>query len=217
MAPQATEICYITLKPGVELEGSSASAQVWADTIATIQRQDGIQRQHYGRTIENPNLLIWMIDWDSVDSHHKFETTPDYAPFLQRLKPILDGVHLHHFLPTPSPASVLTDAPVIEFATFYKVQPDFKSSLEKFTKALGTPEGLVGFAYGETIEETSKHSDQVEGKEDSKGKAVVLLGGWESVQAHMNFRETETFKKYIGLIRGNHGGAEMFHVPFKAV
>ncbi|KAE8449361.1 hypothetical protein EG329_008262 [Mollisiaceae sp. DMI_Dod_QoI] len=217
MAPQATEIGYITLKPGVELEGSSASAQAWHDSIATVSRQDGFQRLHYGLTIENPSLLILMIDWDSVEAHHKFQNTPEYSPFLKHLTTILDGVHLHHFLPTPSPPSVLTSAPVIEFATFYKPQPDFESSLEKFTKEVGMPEGLVGFAYGETIEEISKHADQAEGKEDSKGKAVVLLGGWESVQAHMNFRETETFKKYIGLIRGNHGGVEMYHVPFKVV
>lgn len=61
MAPQATEIAYITLKPGVELEGTSASAQAWQESIATIQRQEGYQRLYYGRTIESPDILILMI------------------------------------------------------------------------------------------------------------------------------------------------------------
>ncbi|KAF8850345.1 hypothetical protein BDZ45DRAFT_633090 [Acephala macrosclerotiorum] len=214
MALQATEIVYITLKPGIELEGTSASAQAWADIIATLQRQDGYQRLYYGRTVENPNLLIMMIDWDSVDAHNKFMSLPEYTPFAQRLGLIIEGIHLHHFLPTPSPPSVLGTAPVIEFATFYDAAPDFKASLEKFIKVMDNPEGTAGHAYGEIIEEVSKHADGEEGK---KGKAVVLTIGWESVDTHMKFRETEKFKSNIGLIRGNHGGVEMFHVAFKAV
>lgn len=131
---------------------------------------------------------------------------PEYIPFVERLGSIMEGVHLHHFLPTPSPPSVLGTAPVIEFATFYDAAPDFKSSLEKFIKAVDNPEGTAGHAYGETLEEVSKHADGEEGK---KAKAVVLTIGWESVDAHMKFRETEKFKSNVGLIRGNHGGAEM--------
>jgi len=218
MAPQATEIFYITLKPGVELEGSSTSAQVWTDTVSTLQRQDGFLGMNYGLTIEIPNLLIGMIHWQSIDFHHKFEATPEYQTFKMSLSSIFDGVHLHHFIPTPSPpSSILNQAPVIEFVTFFQIHPDFPSAAEKWLKAIGTPAGNFGYASGETVEEVTKHADIVAGKEDSKGKGFVFLIGWESVQAHMNFRETETFKSNIGLIRGNHGGPEMFHVAFKTV
>jgi hypothetical protein len=61
MAPQVTEILYITLKPGVELDDSSPSAQAWKDTISTLQRQDGFLGMNWGLTIESPNLLIGMI------------------------------------------------------------------------------------------------------------------------------------------------------------
>jgi hypothetical protein len=131
---------------------------------------------------------------------------PEYTPYVQRLYTILESVHLHHVLPTPSPPSVFGIAPVIEFTTFYEAYPDFKESAGKFIHACGSPEGFVGFAYGETVEEVGRHAGGEEGK---KAKAVVLTIGWKSVDAHMKFRETETFKNNIGLMRGNHGGAEM--------
>lgn len=63
--------------------------------------------------------------------------------------------------------------------------------------------------FGETIEEITKHSEMVMDGEDKKGRGFVLLGGWESLDAHMEFRETERFEKNVGFLRGNHGGVEM--------
>lgn len=44
-----------------------------------------------------------------------------------------------------------------------------------------------------------------------------LCIGWTSKDAHMRFRETELFKKNIGLLREGVGSAEVYHVSFKAV
>lgn len=60
MAP-VTEIAYITLKPGVQLTGSSTSAQAWSDALRTIQAQEGYQRLHWGVSLENENLLMLLI------------------------------------------------------------------------------------------------------------------------------------------------------------
>jgi hypothetical protein len=69
MAP-VTEICYISLKPGVELTGSSTSAQAWSDTIKTIQAQDGYQRLHWGTTMENESLLVLLIGFLPLSNPH---------------------------------------------------------------------------------------------------------------------------------------------------
>lgn len=61
MAPQATEICYLTLKPNVELEGSSSTAQAWTKCIKAVASQKGYLRCRYGRTVEKPELLLWFI------------------------------------------------------------------------------------------------------------------------------------------------------------
>jgi hypothetical protein len=60
MAP-VTEIAYITLKPGVQLTGSSAEAKAWAESLSTVQAQEGYQRTHWGTTLENENLLMLLI------------------------------------------------------------------------------------------------------------------------------------------------------------
>jgi hypothetical protein len=56
-----TEIAYISLKPGIQLTGSSDGAKAWADTIKTIQAQDGYQRLHWGVSLENESLLMLLI------------------------------------------------------------------------------------------------------------------------------------------------------------
>ena len=63
---------------------------------------------------------------------------------------------------------------------------------------------------GGWVLEEVEHKSLGEGK---KGRAFVGFLGWDSVQEHMDFRETETFKEHIPLIRTmGHVGIEMFHV-----
>ncbi len=66
MAVPVTEIAYITLKSGVELEGSGDAAQALKDSLKTISQQEGYQRQHYGRTLEDPSLLMLLIGMSST-------------------------------------------------------------------------------------------------------------------------------------------------------
>ncbi|KAI9053686.1 hypothetical protein LZ554_002639 [Drepanopeziza brunnea f. sp. 'monogermtubi'] len=212
-AVPVTEIAYITLKPGIELEGSGAAAQAWKETLTTVSQQDGYQRMHWGRTLEDPNQLMLFIDWDSRDAHLKFVATPGYTPFKNRLGTIMEGVHLHHVAFSPFPPSILGRAPVIEFATFFGTSDVFLSHVEKFMGAAGKPEGYHGSVYGPSVEDdVGKHADG-----GDKGKAVVLLIGWDSVEAHTKFRETEGFQKNIGLLEDGAKGAEVVHVAFTAV
>jgi heme-degrading monooxygenase HmoA len=75
----------------------------------------------------------------------------------------------------------------------------------------GKPEGYLGHAYGETVEDVKKHADQA--KEDVKeAKALVLLIGWESKEIHMKFRESELFKEQIHLVREKQGGVELVSI-----
>ena len=64
MAP-VTEIAYLTLKPGlklgVELTGSSPTAQIWTEAMETITQQPGYQRLHWGLTLEDESLLMVFI------------------------------------------------------------------------------------------------------------------------------------------------------------
>ncbi|KUJ23948.1 uncharacterized protein LY89DRAFT_633686 [Mollisia scopiformis] len=215
--PQVTEIAYLTLKPDIDLTGTSPTATAWQETLSTIRQQTGFQRLHWGLTLESPELLILMIDWTSLENHKSFTSSPTYGPFLKNLSPLLDDenkpVHLHHFTPTPSPPTILGSAPVVEFATFYDPDPSFADSLGEFLTIAEKGEGVVGWARGGVVEGVRRHDGKGKGEE---GKAYVFLVGWESVEMHMKFRETGAFRENVGLIRGNHGGVEMFHVKFTA-
>ena len=50
--------------------------------------------------------------------------------------------------------------------------------------------------------------------EGKKGKAYVGVLGWESVEAHMSFRETQAFKDIIHLLRDDPLGLEVHHTKF---
>lgn len=45
--------------------------------------------------------------------------------------------------------------------------------------------------------------------------AYVAVIGWESVERHLAFRETEAFSKVIGPLRKATTGAELHHVAFR--
>jgi hypothetical protein len=78
---------------------------------------------------------------------------------------------------------------------------------DSFAAAGGDVKGYLGHAFGLVVEEIEKEEGS------GKGKAVVLCIGWESRDAHMAFRETETFAKNIHLLREGMKGAEMVSCP----
>lgn len=159
-----------------------------------------------------PSILIGE-DWDTLEAHHKFMNDPSYAPFTSHLRPLCEDLYLHHFTPSTFPPGIVASSPVIEFATFFNVEPRFPANVEKFIGVLdkGKPEGYLGGVFGEVIEEIANG-----GKEEGKGKAVRLCLGWTSKDEHMKFRDTPLFKNNIQLLREGVGSVELVHVPFKA-
>lgn len=142
----------------------------------------------------------------------------EYAPMLEHLKALLSGApSIYHFEFSSSGFISATSAPVTELATFYldSKSSSFESNARKFEEAVegGSVEGYLGSSSGWSVEEV-EHEKLGAG---SKGKAYMLAIGWQSKEAHMAFRETETFKNNIGLLREGPKGAEMHHVAFKGV
>lgn len=57
------------------------------------------------------------------------------------------------------------------------------------------------------------------GEEGQKASALTMLIGWPSIDAHMQFRETDAFKEAVGLLRSLEGVIKltMCHVSCKVV
>ncbi|KAI4230307.1 MAG: hypothetical protein L6R36_000118 [Xanthoria steineri] len=212
----ATEIATIPLQPGVDLEDpQSAAGEVLENTFSVLRQQDGYQRAYHGRQVENPNIWQLVIDWDSVDAHKKFMTQPSYEPFAKHLMSIIDDdiQSLLHAHLSPHPPSAALTSPVTEMITHYfsanvskSELSSFESSMKEFFRCLEeNAEGFKGFAGGWVVEEV-EHEDV-----ESKAKSWQSCVGWQSVEAHMAFRETKHFKDNVDLIRPDFKKAMTVH------
>ena len=102
-------------------------------------------------------------------------------------------------------------APVTEIAVFgFEGNPPegYIDEVTKFGKILDEEkfEGYLGSSIGVTYEDLER--------DGVKGKAAVLAIGWQSVDVHMAFRESQTFKDNIHLLRSSAKSIDMNHVAF---
>ncbi|EXJ78459.1 hypothetical protein A1O1_08859 [Capronia coronata CBS 617.96] len=222
MAP-ATEICFLPLKEGTNPEDTTgAVGQKFKEFFNTILAQDGCQRLYWGRQVEHPSICTLFIDWESVGHHEKFIASATYKPFTEELGTYLTGpprLYHVHFDPHPPAVALVDDGPIAtEFITVY-FPPDYSAEDEKTFREVNmknllaaVAENAKGFkdsASGWVVEEL----DLPDGS--GKAKVFVALAGWESVQAHLNFRETQSFKDNIHWLRGAKDlkTLAVFHVP----
>ncbi|RDW85025.1 hypothetical protein BP6252_02615 [Coleophoma cylindrospora] len=214
-----TEIVYMPLKPGIDFKSiSTPEGKAWLAALDIMKRQEGYLQSRCGRQFENPDMLMWFIDWTSYPTHRKFITSPSYTPFLENIGALVAGApYFYHFSPAPSPTTLST-FPCTEFAVFYQTVPTFLAdNARKFAAALDSaeprPDGYLGSVAGGVMEEIAKG-----GAEEGKGSAVVLCLGWTSRDAHLRFRnESVVFRDNIWLLREGTKGAEVVHVGFEDV
>lgn len=143
--------------------------------------------------------------------------SPEYGPMVKSLDAITSGPpsFVHYDFASMGKLTAALSAPVTELATFYlpSKTSTFQTNLEKFEKAAsesGT-NGFLGIATAWSIEDV-EHEGFGEGK---TGKSLLLAIGWESIDAHMAFRETDVFKDNIGLLRGEPKGVEVHHTTLQ--
>lgn len=132
-----------------------------------------------------------------------------YGPFMQRIGQIVGGEPLliHVDFNSPGALTKAISAPITEMATFFfdgAPSSDYVSGAEKAEQWISGGDGFLGMAWGTTHEEVER--------DGVKGKAAVVVIGWQSYDAHMAFRAREDFKEKIGLLRGNSKAIEMHHV-----
>lgn len=126
----------------------------------------------------------------------------------------------HAYLEPLSPATGAArfSAPVTEFVTFYlppSISSDEKTNFHKIMSDFGKvvrqhAKWFRGMSCGWIVEE-------VEHPSVGTGFGYAAALGWDSVGAHMAFRETQEFKDAIGQVRSGSKGAVMYHVKFREV
>ena len=114
-----------------------------------------------------------------------------------------------NFTPHPPTAALGTASPVTEVLTCYfdKVNDGFESKINQLIRAIADNSKDFKAASGGWVIEDVEYKGK-------KGKAYVAVVGWESVEAHMSFRETRAFKDNIHLLREDPLGLEVHHTKF---
>ncbi|KAL2058849.1 hypothetical protein ABVK25_000141 [Lepraria finkii] len=198
------------------------AGKVWQSTLDTVSQQDGFQRAYYGREIENPSVVQLLVGekfskLGLLQAPPKIHRDPVYGPFAKHLMTIVDGpLTMHHANFTPHPPSAAlshTTSPVTEVLTCVLPSQDesFEKNVNKFLDIIKEKaEGGKAAAQGWIIEDV-EHENLGAGK---KGKAFVCMMGWESLDAHLKFRETSDFKDNIHLLREGPVGVEVHHTAF---
>ena len=132
-----------------------------------------------------------------------------YKPFLDRFGELLGGApSLYHasFTPHP-PRAALSDttSPATEIVTMYFPTSYSKADQDEVVKKA---KAAIEIVEREAKEYRASAGGWVEEEidipeTDEKAKAYVLLIGWTSVEAHIEFRSHPAFQEVIPNLRGN--------------
>ncbi|KAK8070657.1 hypothetical protein PG997_010860 [Apiospora hydei] len=192
MSSPVTELVDFTLPPSADLEPALPAA------VATLTQQPGCRGARYSRHHEDAAKLTLYVDWDSVAAHEQFCAKTDvYAPFFASLAPLSTTAPAPYHVAFEPPAKGTLDvAPAVEFFAI----SEKAAGAQGMDLLVGTP--AVGWA----VEER-------EFKEE-KARVLVVMIGWKSVEAHMQYRDTDAFRDSIGMIRGLEAmkGISVYHV-----
>jgi quinol monooxygenase YgiN len=213
---RTTEFAVVTLK-----EGASPSSFDKPGSI--LKQQEGCLELRGGLSHEDPSKYFLIVDWESIEVHSKFMTREEFKPFLELVLANVAGKpSLYHVNFKSYPLTVLENhsasggtnvAEVLHMHFPADISDEGRAAVEKTAQDfLGqlTPDKAPGFsgqsAMGWAVEEVELKGE--------KTRALVALLGWESIDAHIKFRDTEHFKNIIPLLRDikDLKGIEMCHV-----
>lgn len=146
----------------------------------------------------------------------------EYGPFVKNLSNLFDGKPtIYHVAFNPHPPTTAlseTSAPATEVLTMYfptsissSDMDAHTSNMEQLAKAIQSCDGCKGYSAGWSLEEVPYNG--------SKAKVYLAVIGWQSVQHHMNARETQTFKDNAPLLKKDGGnlGLEVCHINAQRV
>ncbi|KAI4596909.1 hypothetical protein KJ359_004819 [Pestalotiopsis sp. 9143b] len=187
----------------------------------TIAQQSGVTRVRYSRRVEDITKGCIFIDWEALSDHKAFMEKDYYGPFLEVVRHLVDGpLSIYHVPFVPHPPAVLDNqdgrgrTKVAEVCHAYFArdidsvrQQEILADVQQFIDVIRPgPGGSGEHAHGFALEELEYKGEQC--------RALVLVLGWDTVEAHHAYRATDDFAKNIPLLRNLPGlkGMEMWHV-----
>ncbi|KAH6638558.1 hypothetical protein BKA67DRAFT_588849 [Truncatella angustata] len=215
-----TEIASLHLKAGVDPDVAAKKVS------SVVLEQPGSLCVRHSTRHENSEYIALFIDWEALSAHEKFMQTPAYGPFNEDIGGVIQGVpSIYHVPFVPFPPTVLSNdggrgktavAEVIH--AYFPADLDLEQQQEVLAQAQEfldeskkiNPKGFSGeVAHGFALEDIEF--------DGAKSRVLVLVLGWDSVDAHLAYRETDDFARTIPLLRTlpRRKGIEVWHVANK--
>ncbi|KAI4285639.1 MAG: hypothetical protein L6R35_004616 [Caloplaca aegaea] len=212
--------------------------------LKTVLASDGAQAAYYAQVIEKPHIIILFVNWDTLDSHINATKTPQFAAFESSFRTTLikdstptTPTNVFHvpfkanMLDALQPQTLKSDSigvTELVFASFHP-SPRSQSAKDKIVDSFNHVEpfilrhgGLTGYRNGWALEsletplfETKEGGGEVEGKGD-RFDVYVNLTGWDKMETHVKFMETEDFRDNLHWYTDVEGGKgwEIVHGRF---
>lgn len=127
--------------------------------------------------------------------------SPEYEPFVGKILTWCSKPSFFHAAFNPHPPTPAFTSPVTEIGKFFIVpemsKVEWLKGYAEFEKGLKTAPGYKAHSGGWSVEDE---------------KCFVLAIGWESVEAHLEWKKTEAGDSSINYIRNGMGKGEMWHM-----
>ncbi|KAL8834090.1 MAG: hypothetical protein Q9170_003926 [Blastenia crenularia] len=222
--------------PNVDLTDPSSQYKAAIENhLRAVLTANGAKAVYYAQSIEKPHFIITIVNWDTPESNTKFIESPGYSAHISSFRtdllkegslaavfhvafpedpsPALEAKHGSHigvteivfayFRPSPLPP----DLKAKNMDSFKQMKPvaERNGALTKFNPAWATEDGILAPLTG---------GEEDGGKEGST--VYVNLIGWDEVESHMRFMETEDFKENSHWLTDVEGmkGFELLHAKF---
>lgn len=205
---------------------SQALSKVINDTLL---QQPGCLLVRWSLLYEDATKFRCFIDWDNISNHELFLGSPSYQSFLDNLEPLVESspqFFIVEFHPSPTPVldnmggkgkSPVAEVLYLHFPSDESLTAEMKNTAtvnaERFlTESAPSAKGCTG----ETAMGWITGSVEFNGE---SCRALVVLVGWESLEAHREYRSTDAFAESVSLLRGTPGmkGVSVVHVSLTTV
>jgi hypothetical protein len=123
------------------------------------------------------------------------------TPVLMSLRDTTRDSETYHLSSSPDLGKVLT-APVVEICRFKNIPSTFEENVGAFHEETKKLEAQRGVVNGWVIEE-------------EKGKVMVALIAWDSVEAHGLAMQNEHILEELGKVQEHMGDVEVHHVVLR--
>ncbi|EED23447.1 conserved hypothetical protein [Talaromyces stipitatus ATCC 10500] len=231
-SPTVTEFISFRLKPSVKPEEGEKNRE--GEELLDFFRETMLQSGHlgsaWGRTLEDENVIIWVIEWADSSNSTNLSRLEPFIDYSKQDNPSTLLTFYSTLSPSISESDTLTTNPITELVTFAvpsDISPEqhkqFNNDQVQFRDALinkATPESARPITWSRGQIERPATFDH---PDSASGKALVYLNvvGWKNREQHTQARDTKAFAETIEPLRKQVltpvKGLEMKHVKFQKI